>query len=140
VEIVSGTRASRVVARLHGKDVAPDASWIGRYEADGDGAIVYVSRYRSPDGARAQLDAMGRRIGDGSGEFGHHRTLTVTGRIVHAVLSPGAVNYFFVRDTDLLWLTIAPPRARAALADALGVPPDSIPTAPPLGTPRPLGG
>lgn len=140
VQIVGGARAARAVARLHDREVAPDASWIGRYGADDEYAVVYASRYRDAAEADRQLRRMGERIGAGSGPFGHHRTLTVAGRTVHGVLSPGTVNYFFVRGTDLLWMALPPARARAALADGLALPPDSIPSAPPLETRPPPGG
>jgi hypothetical protein len=140
VQLVSGTRAARAVARLHDRDVAPDASWIGRYALDREEAVVYASRYRTGDAAQGQLDAMAARIGTGTPQFGHHRAFDVAGRAVHAALSPGAIHYFFVRETDLLWMSIRPARARAALADVLGIPADSIPVARPPASPRPQGG
>jgi len=140
VQLVSGARAARAVARLHDRDVAPDASWIGRYALDRDEAIIYASRYRTGDDALRQLDAMAARIGTGTPQFGHHRSFDVAGRPVHAALSPGTIHYFFVRDADLLWMSIPPARARAALADVLRLPEDSIPVARPPGSPRPQGG
>ena len=127
IEQQSGDEAAGAIAQLHEQDVAPTASYIGRYGTEEIGATIYVSRFASPDEAQNQLVAMADGIGDGTAGFGHHRTLEIDGQEVHSVFGRGEVHYFYADGQDLTWLGAHPMFATLALADLLGVSPDSVP-------------
>jgi hypothetical protein len=120
---------------MHEKGVAPVATWVGVYGAGPLQATLYVSRYRSPAEAGAQLALMAERIGRGTPDFGHHSETAVAGTPVHSVFGHGQVHYFFAAGADLKWLAMPPQLSRVGLALVLGVPADSVP---PLATPLPL--
>jgi hypothetical protein len=127
IEQQSGEEAAGALARLHDQDVAPTASYIGRYGTEEIGATVYVSRFASPEEAASQLVAMANGIGEGAAGYGHHRTLDVEGREVHSVFGRGEVHFFYADGNDLFWMGAHPMFATAALADLLGVSSDAIP-------------
>jgi len=137
IEQQSGEEAARALARLHEQDVAPTASFIGRYGTEEIGATIYVSRFASPEEAQSQLVSMADGIGEGAAGYGHHRTLEVDGREVHSVFGRGEVHFFYVDGSDLTWLGAHPMFANLALADLLGVSPDSIPSLMPAMPPVP---
>jgi hypothetical protein len=136
IEAKSGEDAAGMIARLHKQDVAPRASEIGVYEAQGIRAELYVSVFQSADETMTQFEAMVAAINEGVPGFGHHTHFDVTGRDVHVVFGDGRINYFYTDGEKLTWLGVQQPMiARAALAELLSVEVDSIPSLP--GMPRP---
>jgi hypothetical protein len=134
-ESKSGDEAAGMIARLHKQDVAPRASEIGVYAAEGISAELYVSAFQNADEAVAQFEAMVGAINKGVEGFGHHTHFDVGGRDVHVVFGDARINYFFAEGERLTWLAVRQPMfARAVLAELLGVAADSIPRLP--GTPR----
>jgi len=134
-ESKSGDEAAGMIARLHKQDVAPRASEIGVYAAEGISAELYVSAFQTADEAAAQFEAMVGAITKGVEGFGHHTHFDVGGRDVHVVFGDARINYFYADGKRVTWLAVQQPVfARAALAELLGVAADSIPRLP--GTPR----
>ncbi len=107
--------------------MAPTENYIGQYGTGAQQAVLYVSRYEDQQQAHAQLAAMSARIGAGSSGFGHHRRFVVSERDVHSLLGQGQVHFLFVTRHDLVWLAVAPPLARAGLAELLEMPVDAVP-------------
>lgn len=135
VESKSGTEAAGEIARLHKQDVAPRASEVGIYEAQGIRAELYVSSFNTPDEAAEEFEAMVSAINQGVEGYGHHTHFEIAGHDVHVVFGDARINYFFGSDNKLTWLAVRQPAlARAALAELLGVALDSIPRLP--GMPR----
>jgi hypothetical protein len=135
VESRSGTEATAEIARLHKQDVAPRASEVGIYEAQGIRAELYVSSFNTPGEASAEFEAMVSAINEGVEGYGHHTHFDVADRDVHIVFGDARINYFYASDNKLMWLAVPQPAfARAALAELLGVALDSIPRLP--GMPR----
>jgi hypothetical protein len=124
---VSGEEAQGLIAYLHPGPPAPAESEVGFYASDGERAVLYVSRFPSADTARAQLSLMSAMIGRGRAGFGHHTETEIGGIVVHAALSQGRAHFFFTRDRDVVWLAADPELARAALAELLDIPLDSLP-------------
>lgn len=135
VESRSGTEATAEIARLHKQPVAPRASEVGTYEAEGIRAELYVSAFNTPDEASEEFEAMVSAINQGVEGYGHHTHFDVAGRDVHVVFGDSRINYFYASNSKLTWLAVRQPAlARAALAELLGVALDSIPRLP--GMPR----
>jgi len=134
-ESKSGEEAAGVIAQLHKQDVAPRASEIGVYAAEGISAELYVSAFQTAEDAVTQFEAMVSAINQGVPGFGHHTHFDAAGRDVHVVFGDARINYFYAEGEKLTWLAVQQPMfARAALAELLGVALDSIPRLP--GTPR----
>jgi hypothetical protein len=127
MDSAAGDTAARLVDRMHGKGVAPVATWVGRYGTGALTATLYVSRYASGGEATAQLGLMAERIGPGTPDYGHHSEATIAGTVVHSAFGHGQVHYFFARGTDLTWLAVPLEISRAGLAGVLGIPVDSVP-------------
>ncbi len=100
----------------------------GHYGTDAMGAVIYVSRFASAEEADSQQVAMASGIGRGSGGYGHHQRFRVTGTRVDMVFGFGRIHYFYTQGEHLMWLGTHPSLARAALAQLMGVPLDSVPT------------
>jgi hypothetical protein len=127
-DLHTGDDAARLIGRLHGSNVSPSESYVGYYGPPEMRAILYLSRFHDHSGAQSQLVAMADRIGSGSGGFGHHTQFHVLGIEIHSVFGYGQIHYFFARESDVVWLGMPPPMARAGLADLLLVAVDSIPS------------
>ncbi len=124
----AGDEAAAILERMHEQDVAPTQSYIGHYGTDAMGAMIYVSRFASAEEADSQQVAMASGIGRGSGGYGHHQRFRVTGTRVDMVFGFGRIHYFYTQGEHLMWLGTHPSLARAALAELMGVPLDSVPT------------
>lgn len=135
-EGLSGEDAAQAIARLHGQALAPAESYVGRYEGDGIGATLYLSRFAAQDQAAEQVLAMTERIRDGASGFGHYRALEIGGIPVHSVLGQGQIHFFYATGTDVMWVGAHPMLARALLSELLDTPADSIPN---LMPPAPVG-
>ncbi len=118
-----------MIARLHGKEVAPLQSYIGAYHDGPRHIMLYVSVFESEDQAQSLLAAMSKRIGQGSSGFGHHVRFRVRDREIHMVLGQGQVHYFYVKGQSVYWLGLPPDLAPAGLAELLGVGVNEIPAA-----------
>ncbi|GBD93228.1 hypothetical protein BMS3Abin05_00811 [bacterium BMS3Abin05] len=124
----SGPEAAAMIARLHGKKVAPSENFIGHYGTGPNHIMLYVSRFKSKDKAQNLLNSMSKHIGKGSSGFVHHLTFDVDGNTIHIVLGQGQVNYFFRKGKNLYWLGIGADMARSGLAQLLKVDVEKIPT------------
>ncbi len=127
VERQRGRDAAAAIGDLHVSGVAPAESHIGYYGGEGPRAVLYRSLFSSEEETRSQLEAMARRIGSGSGGFGHHIEADVLGTRVHQVFGYGQVHYFYARGTTITWMAASPEVARPILAEVLGIEPDSLP-------------
>ncbi|MFQ6673486.1 MAG: hypothetical protein ACE5GH_01720, partial [Fidelibacterota bacterium] len=111
---LTGAEAKARIGRLHGKEVAPVASYVGHYGAGPDHAMLYLSKFASEMKAQDMLRKMSESIGEGSSGFGHHTKFAVKNRDIHLVLGQGQVHYFFPRGKYLYWLAINTGMARFA--------------------------
>jgi hypothetical protein len=130
VEQHEGREAAEILGEMHEQDVAPSESYIGHYGTDAMGAVVYISRFGSPAEADSQQVAMatGIRRADGASGYGHHSRFRVTGKRVDMVFGFGQIHYFYAEDERLMWVGAHPAIARAALAELMNVPLDSVRT------------
>lgn len=125
--VATGADAEAVIRRLHGKDVASQASYMAQYEGGGATATLYVSRFESPAVANSITTDMSAALGGGNPTFAHHERFDVEGIPVHAVVGQGQAHFFFARGTDVVWLAVDYDMARIALADLLGVAMSGVP-------------
>ena len=117
VEVARGEEAREEVARLHGRDIAVDATHlIGRY---GDGpTMLYATVYESEDRAREDMlrmtTAMERMRG---GPFAPLEFRSGAGEVRFTTSGTGLEHLIFRRGPVLLWLQAEPEIAEAAFAD-----------------------
>lgn len=128
VEVTEGPEAQAILRRLHGEEVAPRASYVGRYAGGGSEAVLYLSRFEAPAVADSLVARMSDAIGLGDAEFAHHASFDVGGGPVHAVLGRGQVHFFYARGPDVTWLSIDRTAARLGLAELLRTKEDRLPT------------
>lgn len=127
VETLQGPQAARMLGKMHGGDVAPESSFVGRYRGEGGHATLYVSRFDTPGAADSILAEMSESIGVGNSEFAHHARFEAGDRPIHMVLGQGQVHFFLTRNEELLWLGIDGPLARTGLAEVLGLRAQDLP-------------
>jgi hypothetical protein len=131
VETRSGDEAAGAIARLHKRDVAPSESQVGVYGPEGMRAELFVSVFKTVDEAASEFEAMVDAINEGVPGYGHHTHFEVRDRDVHVVFGDGRINYFYADGDRLTWLGVQNPMiARAAVAELLAAPVDSIPRLP----------
>jgi hypothetical protein len=114
-KVVQGERAARLVAELHGRDVAPVTSTVAEY---GRGAqlTLYVSAFA--DGAEANriLAAMLARLASGATPFSPPRELRETPGHWFTV-GPGGHHALWAADHSVYWVTGDPQRLRQAVGE-----------------------
>jgi hypothetical protein len=102
-KIISRKKAARVVNRLHGLSVAPDASIIveyGREKKD----VLYISRYRNQDDANKILHLMVGKIASAEkGPFHHLMQIRKYKDKVYMTLGMGAIHYIYLSNNSILW-------------------------------------
>ncbi|MFV1988498.1 MAG: hypothetical protein ACC682_14550 [Gemmatimonadota bacterium] len=126
VRVVEGAEAQAMIGKLHGKDIAPLASYVGHYGEGPTHTMLYTSRFEDAAAARETLEDMSLEIGEGSSGFSHHMTMDVAGTLVHLVLGQGKIHFFFADDANLSWLAIEPSMAGGGLAKLLGAEPTAV--------------
>lgn len=125
--VATGTDAETAIRRLHGGDVASQASYLAQYEGGGATATLYLSRFDSPTHAASIATDMSLALGPDNPVFAHHERFDVDTVSVHAVVGQGQAHFFFARGPDVIWLAVDYDMARIALADLLDVPMSLVP-------------
>jgi len=126
VDVMAGPQAAAMLGRMHGEDVAPIESYVGRYSGETGNATLFLSQFSTEETADSLLSEMSESIGEGSSEFSHHTQFEAGASPIHMVLGQGQVHFFFTRDDELLWLAVDGDVARPALAQVLGVTEESF--------------
>ncbi len=110
-----GEPAARLVAGMHGKDVAPVSSTVADYGHAGQ-IRVYLSRFHDAGKARRALDAMLARLGAGDTPFTPPRELAEhPGKWV--TVGPGGHHAVWVSGDSLYWVTADPDHIEEAMAE-----------------------
>jgi hypothetical protein len=122
VDVMAGQVAADMLGRMHGEEVAPTESYVGRYGSGTGSATLYMSRFARAETADSLLNEMSEKIGEGADGFEHHQRFEEAGREIHMVLGQGQVHFFFARGEELIWLGIDPDLARPGLAEILALP------------------
>ena len=103
-KIISGEKAARVVNRMHGLSVAPDASIIVEY-GRGKKDVLYISHYRNRKEANESLDLMvGKIAAAEKGPFFHLMQIRKYKDKVYMTFGFGAIHYIYLSDKSILWL------------------------------------
>jgi len=103
-KIISGAKAARVVDKLHGLSVAPDASIIAEYGRENKD-VLYISRYSNRQEANESLDLMvGKIAAAEKGPFHHLMQIRKYKDKAYMTLGMGAIHYIYVSENFLLWL------------------------------------
>ena len=102
-KIISGKKAARVVNKMHGLSVAPDASIIVEY-GRGKKDVLFISRYRNRKDANDSLDLMvGKIAAAEKGPFFHLMQLRKYKNKVYMTFGMGASHYIYLSDNSILW-------------------------------------
>ncbi|MFV1988530.1 MAG: hypothetical protein ACC682_14730, partial [Gemmatimonadota bacterium] len=93
VDVMAGPQAADMLGQMHGEDVAPIESYVGRYRSETGNATLFLSQFAGEETADSLLSEMSESIGEGSSEFAHHTQFEVGGRQIHMVLGQGQVHF-----------------------------------------------
>jgi hypothetical protein len=105
--LVIGEEALGEIERLHGRGFDLKGGWIAQYSGRGK-MKVWFADADTPDGARALVEMMADRIGQGNAAFGHlSRVKGFSGGEVYNVLDKGGLrHYFFAHGSGVVWVEI----------------------------------
>jgi hypothetical protein len=127
--MLSGEDARDLIARFHGRSVAPVESHVALYGIPGIAKrhiVLFIARYPNARDSGEQLAAMASQIGTDSGLHNPER-LEVSGIAMHAWVGHGLRHYAFARGPQLVWLAAPDDKSRVALAQVLRVKLDAVP-------------
>jgi hypothetical protein len=111
----SGERAARMIARLHGKRVAPASSFVADYGTGGE-LRVYLASFTDAAEASRTLERMLAGMSSGSSPFSSPRPERGgSGRWL--AFGPGGHNELWVSDGRLYWLQGLPAAVQDAAAE-----------------------
>ncbi len=116
VGAVTGPEAIDDIDRLHGTGIEIVDAWIGRYQGDGG---VWVSRASDEAKAQELLDDMVSNIQDGGSPFSGLTRQEFQGMPVYAVRDARQVHYFYLQETQVVWVATPPGAEESFLLDVL---------------------
>jgi len=111
----TGSEASAIVNRLHGKGVTPKFNAIGMYRGASATATLYLSIYDEQRDAAGVRDDMVRGIQSGRTPFSGLERRTFEGRELSSCIGQGQAHYFFAVGSSLYWLAVDFPVAAPTL-------------------------
>jgi hypothetical protein len=105
LHVISGSRAEKVVNRMHGQSVATDANAIAEYGSGEKKDILYISRYADPKAALKAFELMIEKMAIApKSPFNHLMPIGKYQKKVYMTLGMGAVHYIYPSGNYLLWL------------------------------------
>ena len=114
-QAVTGSEASAMINRMHGKGVTPKSNAIGMYEGAAGTATLYLSVYEEPrDAARGRRDMIAGIL-TGHTPFSGLERRTSHGHDLSYCTGEGQAHYFFAVGPSLYWLAVDFPVAEATL-------------------------
>lgn len=111
----TGSEASAIVDRMHGKGVTPKSNAIGMYEGAAGTATLYLSTYGEPGEAAGAREDMIRGIRTGRTPFSGLERRTIEGHDLSSCIGQGQAHYFFAVGPSLYWLAVDLPVAAPTL-------------------------
>jgi hypothetical protein len=104
LRVISGTRAARVVNRMHGQSVATDANVIAEYGQGDQKDVLYISRYAEPGAAeKAYALTLEKMAAAKKGPFQHLMPMEKYHKKAYMALGMGAMHYIYQSGSSLLW-------------------------------------
>lgn len=120
VRVQSGEEARRKIDRLHGKQISLLRGYIGTYEAENGGGVLWISEHRSDREATGAIEKMAHGMQEErQQEFWHFRKMKIEQCPVYLAVGMGQAHYFFQNETKVIWLAVDPSLAKEAIRDAV---------------------
>jgi hypothetical protein len=113
-KVMTGPRAARAIAALHGRDVAPHTSTVARYGRAGE-LHLYVSDFAGPAGAQRALTAMLAGLQSGRSSFRAPRRDDLRPDRWFTI-GPGGHHVLWVSGSSVYWLAGYPGLLDRAMA------------------------
>ena len=102
--IISGDEAIKVIDKMHGLPVAPDANIIAEYGADKED-LLYISYYSNSNDAQKYFRQMIEKMEKTEkSPFSHLKRLPDYESNVYFTLGMGAIHYIYCSSNYILWL------------------------------------
>jgi hypothetical protein len=114
-QTITGSEASAIVNRMHGKGVTPKANAIGVYKGASGTAMLYLSVYEEPRDAAGARNDMIAGIRTGRTPFSGLERRTLRGHDISSCIGQGQAHYFFAVGRSLYWLAVDFPVAAPTL-------------------------
>jgi len=111
----TGSEASAIVNRLHGKGVTPKSNAIGMYRGASGTATLYLSIYEEQQEAARVRNDMIVGIQSGRTPFSGLERRTFEGHDLSYCIGEGQAHYFFAVGRSLYWLAVDFPVAAPTL-------------------------
>ena len=111
----TGSEASAIVNRMHGKGVTPKSNAIGVYRGASGTATLYLSIYEEQRDAAGVRDDMVRGIQKGHTPFSGLERRMFEGHDLSSCIGQGQAHYFFAVGPSLYWLAVDFPVAAPTL-------------------------
>ena len=111
----TGSEASAIVNRMHGKGVTPKSNAIGVYKGASGTATLYLSIYEEQRDAAGARNDMIAGIRTGRTPFSGLEQKTLRGHDISSCIGQGQAHYFFAVGPALYWLAVDFPVAAPTL-------------------------
>jgi len=111
----TGSEASAIVNRMHGKGVTPRSNAIGMYKGASGTATLYLSLYEEQRDAAGVRNDMIAGIQTGHTPFSGLEWRTIEGHDLSYCIGEGQAHYFFAVGPSLYWLAVDFPVAAPTL-------------------------
>lgn len=101
-----GKEAKEFINQMHVSGmVAGDKNEIGFYSLDTLKAIIYISKFKSPEIAKQKLEQMLIKIAHGGTPFALHNQFIIENRDIYLIFGMGQAHYIYTDKNELIWLS-----------------------------------
>jgi len=114
-----GQEALDQIAQLHGKRFNLKNGYIGHYQADQAKAMLWISESFNQAEAQGLIQQMVSKIQEGKSPFSGLTNFQVEGKEVYSLSGLGQTHYIYQKKEKVIWLSVDPLIAEAALKDVL---------------------
>ena len=118
-KIVQNQDATKIINKMHGKDLDKSDNFIAHYGGGGSKNILYLSVYENAEQAKTNLMGMAMKMANNSSVFSP-LTYDEMAKTVHfQTEGMGFKHYFYRTDNILIWWQVEPDKAVATFEDLL---------------------
>lgn len=105
-DVRTGAKSSKEIARLHGKEIDFESSYVAEYQCGADSVIVWASFSKTLEEANMLYDQMDKKMPE-SRTFKNIKRIDSDGYNVTFVTGMGMDNYYFVDGKGNYWIATA---------------------------------
>ena len=120
-KIVQNEEATKIINKMHGKNLGVSDNYIAHYGSSSSGNTLYVSVYENAEKAKTELMSMATKMAKGTQVFAPLSFDKMGDNVHFKTEGMGHKHYFYRIDNILIWWQVEPDKAEATYNDLLNL-------------------